>query len=184
MNKETLTKQLQELDENAQIILGIPKRKYSVIIIGGAAFLLNDLTSRGTTYDIDVFFADNAIRGILGTDPNLNFQCGVFSENIPYNYEDRLQKLPIHTKVIDYYSPSPEDLAVLKLFRWQDRDIQDLTNPQFLEKLDWELLDRLVNDPDEIRASRIPEAAKDRALSIFLENYLQYRKGFINETRP
>jgi len=43
-----------------------------------------------------------------------------------------------------------------------------------LENLDWGLLDRLVNDPDEVRASRIPEPENDRRLTIFLENYTQY----------
>jgi len=112
-------------------------------------------------------------------DPNLNFQCSAFMENIPYNYEDRLQKIRIATKAIDFYSPCPEDLAIMKLFRWEKRDIQDLTSPRFLNKLNWELLDKLANDPDEIRASRIAEPEKDRRLIIFFENYAQYRKEYL-----
>jgi len=45
MNKNSLLKTLQELDENAQILIGVPARKYSVVIIGGALTPLPQKTS-------------------------------------------------------------------------------------------------------------------------------------------
>ncbi|MCL1798631.1 MAG: DUF6036 family nucleotidyltransferase [Eggerthellaceae bacterium] len=178
MDRENLIERLRDLDENAQIITGVPPIKHPVVIVGGAAFLLSGLTSRNTTYDIDVFMADRAIKAIFEEDPNLNFRCSAYMESIPHNYEDRLQRLPIATKVIEYYAPCSEDLAIMKLFRWEDRDVQDLTNPTFLEKLDWNLLNRLAHDPNEVYASRITEPDKDRGLAVFFANYEQYRKDY------
>lgn len=76
-----------------------------------------------------------------------------FLNCIPYNYEDRLIELPLVTNAITYYTPSLEDLAVMKLYAWRPNDISDLTSKEFLDRVDWDILHRLIFDPEEARAS-------------------------------
>ena len=77
-------------------------------------------------------------------------------------------------------TPSLEDLAVMKLYRWEAPDVADLTDPAFIEKVDRELLDRLVNDPDEAAASRIAPSELDREFKNLLFNYGQYKEGWLS----
>ena len=52
--------------------------------------------------------------------------------------------------------------------------------PAFIEKVDRELLDRLVNDPDEAAASRIAPPELDREFKNLLFNYGQYKEGWLS----
>lgn len=178
MNTEELRYKLVKLDEDAMVLIGIPKKKLPVVIIGGAAFLINELTHRSTTHDIEVLEAHRSLIGVLKRDRDLNFQCNAYVNCIPYNFEDRLCNIPLETQVISYFTPSPEDLAVLKLYRWESRDIEDLTNKEFLSRVDWELLDKLVTDPCEALASRISEPKEDREFQALLRHYEIYRGGY------
>ena len=42
-----------------------PGKRHSVVIVGGAAFVLADLTGRNATHDVGVLRADEAIQGVL-----------------------------------------------------------------------------------------------------------------------
>lgn len=152
-----------------------PVRKFCVVIVGGSALLLHDLSTKQVTKDINVFAAEESVRGILYEDPDFNAQCQAFCTCLPYNFEDRLVEAPIETMAITYLTPSLEDIAVMKLYRWEDPDKADLTSPEFLSHLNWDLLDRLVNDPDEAAASRIAQPENDREFKNLLHNYEQYR---------
>lgn len=183
MDKVELKKRLLSIDQDAAILCGIQEEKFKVVVIGGAAFLASDLTSRQATDDIDIFEADRSVREILARDPNFNFQCNAYANCMPYNFEDRLRSVVLETKAISFLTPSLEDLAVLKLYRWEDRDMDDLTNPNFLGKLDWELLDYLVRDPDEAPASRTTKAELDQPYKNMLKNYQQYTERYRDETK-
>lgn len=63
----------------------------------------------------------------------------------------------------------------MKLYRWESPDKIDLTAPSFVNKVDWELLDRLVNDPGEAAASRIAPAERDREFQDLLSHYQDYK---------
>lgn len=179
MNRKELLAKLIRADEDAFFAdIGRNGAKVSVVIVGGSALLLHDLSAKQVTKDVDVYAAEESVRSILYADPDFNAQCQAFCSCLPYNSKDRLLRAPIDTMAIDYLTPSLEDLAVMKLYRWEEPDRIDLTAPEFLEKLDWDLLDRLVNDPDEAAASRIAEPEKDREFKNLLFNYSEYREGW------
>ena len=46
MHKENLIEILQGIDEEAALLLGVSSSKARVILVGGAAFMLRDLTTR------------------------------------------------------------------------------------------------------------------------------------------
>lgn len=179
MDKNELIAKLHRVDEDAFFANpDQPQRRSAVVVIGGSALLLCDLSSKPTTVDVDIFqiAADNAARSALLSDPTFNTQSCVFCQNIPYNFEDRLQRIELDTLAIDYFVPSPEDLAVMKLYRWSPMDETDLSSPAFLERINWDLLDKLVFDPEEAEASRSAPPEKDRELNAMRYNYEQFRK--------
>lgn len=176
MNKDDLEKILRELDEDATILLDTVPHKCRVVIIGGAAIMLRDLSAKTVTYDIDVLEADGRIRDILAREPNLNFNCNAYCDCLPYNFEDRLCELQLETKTLAFYTPSQEDLAVMKLYRWNRIDQQDLKNNEFLSKLDWDLLDHLIFSPHEAMASRISQPDSDRQYKDLLAHYNSYQE--------
>ncbi len=179
MNKQQMIEKLKRIDEAAFFRLGESiKRKAEVVIIGGSALLLGDLSAKETTKDVDVLqiSADEGVREILYSDPDINGMCQAYSQNVPYNFEDRLRRVELSTLAIDFFILSQEDLAVMKLYRWEDLDIADLTSRRFLETLNWALLEQLVYDPDEAASSRVAEPERDLELRQMRANFEQYRR--------
>lgn len=71
MHKDNLIHILELIDEEAFLSLEsvAPDEKPCVIIVGGGAFVLRDLTSRPSTHDIDVFMVDERLREIISHYP-------------------------------------------------------------------------------------------------------------------
>lgn len=180
MDRALLLEKLRRIDENA-FFAGVSRKgaKVRVVIVGGSALLLHDLSQKAVTKDVDVYSAEDSVREILYADPDFNAQCQTFSACLPYRFEERLVKAPLETLAVEYLTPSLEDLAVMKLYRWEEPDKSDLTAPRFLESLDWALLDRLVHDPEEATASRIALPEKVREFQNLLHNYEEYRRGWM-----
>lgn len=114
--------------------------------------MVHEITKRPVTHDIDVLFMDRRLAEIISHYPEVNGAMSAFLNCIPYNYEDRLIELPLVTNAITYYTPSLEDLAIMKLYAWRPNDISDLTSKEFLDRVDWDILHRLIFDPEEARA--------------------------------
>ncbi len=144
---------LKEIDEEAILELGVGSR-YSMVLAGGAAFVLSNLTSRNVT-DVDVLRADGALLGIIARHRQLDFQVGIYADRIPRGFESRLVRIPLDVSAVDFYRPSTEDLAVMKLYSWRKQDQIDLLSPEMLAVIDMGLLERLVYDEDEAKASAI-----------------------------
>ena len=72
--KERLVELLLTMDEEATLLLGTDGRRFPVVIVGGSAFLLHDLTNRPTTHDVDVLSCHAALRGVLANDPRPRYQ--------------------------------------------------------------------------------------------------------------
>lgn len=157
MDKQSLVDMLLALDEEVLLSLGEFQKKPAVVIVGGAAFMLRDITRRGVTHDIDILQADRAVREILSHYPNINGAVAAYMDQIPYNFEDRLEVLDIGARAITFLTPSTEDMAVMKLYAERPQDIQDLDSAAASGQIDWALLDRLVHDPDEAQASALSE---------------------------
>ena len=126
MKKEELEKTLLELDEEAWLLHGETSPRPCIVIVGGAAFLLRDLTTRTVTHDIDVLMADSEMRSVIEHYPNINGAVASFSDQIPYNFEDRLERIPVPSKAIDFMTPCTEDLIVMKLYAERPNDLQDI----------------------------------------------------------
>ena len=153
--KERLVELLLTIDEEATLLLGGQGKRYPVVIVGGSAILLHDLTNRPTTHDIDVLSCHAALRDVLANYAAVNGAVAAYADQIPFNFEDRLVRLDLPTETVDFMTPSIEDLAVMKLYGWRPNDQQDLESPAMLDAIDWDKLDRLVRDPDEAAASAL-----------------------------
>ena len=153
MIKADLVKTLLDIDEEVSLSTEPGARRPSVVLVGGAAFMLRDLTSRSVTHDIDVLMADETVRVVMRGYPNVNGAVASFADQIPYNFEDRLLRLEIGSKAVDFLVPSDEDLVVMKLYAARPNDMQDIECAARSGKLDWSLLEHLVYGPGEADAS-------------------------------
>lgn len=178
MNKQGVLSKLAKIDEELFFVLEVlPEPKPTIIVIGGAALIISDLSSKQVTKDIDIFHAEHIAAETLYADPDINAASQTFACNLPYNYRDRATDVtPASFRVLRVLVPSPEDLAVMKLYRWEEPDKADLLSPEYLAVLDWDLLDHLVFDEDEAAASRIALPDNDREFRQMLRNYDEYRR--------
>lgn len=163
-----LTRILLQIDEEAYLTLSEPAFKPAVVIAGGSALMLSKLTKRPSTHDIDLLQYDGRLQKILKAYRMVNSSIVAYADQIPYNFEDRLILLEIGSKFIDYFVPSQEDLAVMKLYGWRPNDIEDLESPSFLDALNWSLLDKLVFSDDEARASSLSPRRYEEMATLYL----------------
>ncbi len=155
MDKFELRKILLEIDEEAALTIGIQEPRPVMIVIGGAAFVLRDLTKRPKTHDVDILHADDALREILASYPAVNSAAVAYADQIPYNFEDRLEILDIGARAITFATPSTEDLVVMKLYAERPNDVADIDDAASQGRLNWDLLATLVLDDDEAKASAL-----------------------------
>lgn len=134
--------------------------------------MLNDVTNRSVTHDIDVFEADRCLREIIARYPEVNGMAVAYCNQMPFNYEDRLTPVDIGARFIRYFTPSLEDLAVMKLYAYRPNDIVDLHSRAFIDRLDWDLLERLIFDEGEALAS----SPSERSYQEMVCAYRQYKK--------
>lgn len=168
--KERIVDLLLTIDEEVALLFGAAGQRYPVVIVGGSAFLLHDLTNRPTTHDVDVLSYHAALRGVLSNYTAVNGSVVAYVDQVPYNFEERLVSLDLPTKAVDFMTPSIEDLAVMKLYGWRPSDQQDLESPAMLDAIDWNALDRLVYDPGEAQASILSPRRYREMVSIY-EDY-------------
>ncbi len=98
MDKTILEKTLLDIDEEAYLVLGTVEPKPKIVIVGGAAFMLRDLTQRSVTHDIDVLSIEDSVREIVSHYPQVNGLVVAYMDQIPYNYEDRFVQLDLIPK--------------------------------------------------------------------------------------
>ena len=168
--KDRLVSLLQAIDEEAFLLFGATDPHLSMVIVGGSAFLLQDLTSRSVTHDIDVLSCHEALKEVIVNYHAVNNAAAAYIDSIPYGFEDRLLKIEMETKAVDFFTPSLEDLAVMKLYGWRPNDQEDLDSSEFLSRLDWDVLEKLVLDSDEAKASALSEKSYSEMVSVY-EDY-------------
>lgn len=88
---EDLQERLLRLDEDASLLFDAPTH-YRMIIVGGSALILLGRLSRAT-HDIDTLSAPPQLFALLSK-YDINAKAEAFINNFPYNYEDRLVRLP------------------------------------------------------------------------------------------
>lgn len=148
----------------------------SMIVAGSCAMFLNGWSSRRYTDDIDVLDSDRDLNDVLREFPQVNGNVNAYSDQIPYNYEDRLREIPIDTSAVSVLTPSLEDLVVMKLYAWRGKDVDDLTSSGTLECIDWDLLGYLVTSDNEARASVLSNMTYQTLLYRYQEYADMYRR--------
>lgn len=167
MIRTDLIVRLARLDEDAALLFDDEKR-FRLVIVGGSALILLETIERAT-HDIDALEVSPELRMLL-LKYDINCDVQAYLNSFPYNYEDRLHKIPIDGQKIDFYTASLEDIVIAKLFSYRDTDRQDLLNPKVIQSLDWNRLDELAKNEDEIKASVLNE----RRYKDFLYDYEEY----------
>lgn len=134
----------------------------SVVIIGGAAAAFH--RAQSTTTDVDTQESLNAeleeairhARAETGLDIPVNHSTVA---GVPYNYEDRLERMLPELKNLAVWVLEKHDLALSKVIRCYEHDLQQLDEIHMHSGFDFGiLLDRfrtemghVVGDPERIR---------------------------------
>lgn len=151
---DDLRKRLERLDEDADLTIDNDDR-YQMVIVGGSAFILLGKLTRAT-HDIDALSVPKELYGLLGK-YDINTDVEAYIDNFPYNYPDRLKPLPFGGTKVQFYTPSLEDLVIAKLCSFRDTDKADVESEAVRNSLDWDLLEHLATDEDELKASILNE---------------------------
>ena len=143
MNKKELLERLKQLDSD-MALLDNSEDLYTCVSVGGSALVLMDKIYR-STHDIDSIASSEKILPLLDA-YGINMNVKAYLTNIPEDYQDRLKPVAIETTKVKFFTVSTEDLVVSKLCAGRDKDIEDVEGKEVTEHLDWDLLDRLIND--------------------------------------
>lgn len=171
MDQKDILRRLERLDMEAFATIDTP-HLYKMIIVGGSGLVLLGVISRATQ-DIDALEASPEIRHLLAK-YDANLRVSTFINNFPYNFEDRLVRLPVGGKKIIFYSCSLEDIVVAKLYSNRETDRQDLISENVVKNIDWDKLRRLALDEDEAKAS----ALNEQRYRDFLYEYGEYVRRY------
>ncbi|MCK8825359.1 DUF6036 family nucleotidyltransferase [Fuchsiella alkaliacetigena] len=163
LDKEKIIKEFIVLDRKVSKEFLSRKRKFQIVIVGGAAFLLKHNLNR-TTNDIDSLKLEYELKKYISENSDLfhiNDNCYNIMLKHP-DYEDRLVKMNINYdfKMLKIYVMSDYDLIIAKFGRGHREDINDILKSEILDSIDQDELDRLMNtaidfspvNPEDIRS--------------------------------
>lgn len=167
MDKKQLIKLLRTIDEEYSLSFPTSEPRPKLILIGGSAFMLRDLTTRPTTHDVDILSAEENVRRVMSGYPAISTTASAYMDQIPYNFEDRLVRLDIGAQSIDFATPSTEDLIVMKLYAERAHDMQDIEDAIAQGGVDWTLLEQLVYDPEEAKAAALVSRRYEEMVGAF-----------------
>ena len=138
-----------------------------MFIVGGAALILQDFNER-STLDIDVIEVSKGLESRL-PDYSINSRVRAHSCNFHEGYMERVRKLDVGGRKIDYYAMSLEDIVISKIPSNRDTDIVDIREKSVIDNLDWGLLDKLAAEMKEF-------ALNANSYNIFKSLYDSYVK--------
>ena len=166
MVKNNLVQVLHEMEEVTKLFKLEP---FDIYIIGGSACILGEYTTRAT---MDIDFIDlgypskyGKAFSLLRDYDMLEYESTILSPT----YKERAVKLE-EFKYINVYILSKEDVAVSKIIRLAEKDIEDLD--QILPKCDKETLNHIIQEiiiREDLFESKKAEFIKK--LKIFRERY-------------
>ena len=166
MIKDNIIEVLHEMEEVTKLFKLEP---LDIYIIGGSACILGEYTTRAT---IDVDFIDlgypskyGKVFAMLRDYDMLEYESTILSPN----YKERAIKLE-EFQYINVYILSKEDVAVSKIIRLADKDIEDLE--QIIPKCNKKTLNKIIEEI--LNRDDLFESKKDgfkENLKIFREKY-------------
>lgn len=168
MDKKELIEKLLLIDEESSYVLPVGER-VDVTIVGGSSLILHGCLVRATM-DIDVIDTYYPILNPIMEKHDMNCRSNAFCDCIAENYFQRLTKLELETKVINYFLMSLEDMVIMKLFSDRKKDLDDIMAPEVLNKLDWDLLDQIIE------SGEADNTFNERKYKWFLEKYKVYKE--------
>ena len=166
MIKDNLIEVLHEMEEVAKLFKLEP---FDIYIIGGGACILGKYTTRAT---MDIDFVDlgypakyGKVFVLLRDYDMLEYQSTILSPT----YKDRAIKLE-EFQYINVYIVSKEDIAVSKIIRLAQKDIEDLN--QIIPNCDKivlnNIIEEILNREDLFESKKLEF---ERKLKIFREKY-------------
>jgi hypothetical protein len=167
MDAQNLLEQLVAFDK--AVALELPGQRFRVIIVGGCALVLLGYLDRAT-YDIDALSFPPALTRLMSSF-DINGRVASYSDQFAYNLEDRMVRLDIPTKAVEFFVASLEDLVASKLYSDRDIDQADIRRPEILSVLDWAKLAEVI---DDMKGSMLIE----RRYNDMLSNYREYREEY------
>lgn len=168
-----LVMRLKRLDEDASLI-DHSEHRFHLVIVGGGALILQKFVERATS-DIDALYVSPILMELLQK-YDINTHVNAYIDSFPYNFEDRLKKLPIDGKKVDFFAASLEDVVIAKLHSNRDKDMQDIQLNTVLQNIDWNTLEKLALTESESQASSFSSSRHDE----FLHTY----HGYVQEFKP
>ena len=140
MIKENLLEVIHEMEDVTKFFNLEP---FDIYLIGGGACILGEYTTRAT---MDIDFVDlgypakyGKVFVLLRDYDMLEYQSTLLSPS----YKDRAIKLE-EFKYINVYILSREDIAISKIIRLADKDIEDLD--QIIPKCDKKVLNSIIDE--------------------------------------
>ena len=134
MKTTDLESRLLMLYEEANLIYNDNEKLYC-IIVGGSALMLLGYINRAT-HDIDSIDCHHKLIGLIEK-YDINMQVRAHLDCFPEDYAERIKKLDIQTKKIDYYTLSLEDLVISKLLAGRSTDVFDIRSDEIIRDLDF-----------------------------------------------
>lgn len=166
MIKDNLIEVLHEMEEVTKLFKLEP---FDIYIIGGSACILGEYTTRAT---LDIDFVDlgypakyGKVFVLLRDYDMLEYQSTILSPS----YKERAIKLN-EFEYINVYILSKEDIAISKVIRLAEKDIEDLD--QIIPNCDKYVLNNIIKEilnRDDLFESKKNEFIKK--LNIFREKY-------------
>ena len=166
MIKDNLLEVLHEMEEVTKLFKLEP---FDIYLIGGSACMLGEYTTRAT---LDVDFIDlgypskyGKVFVLLRDYDMLEYESTLLSPT----YKERAIKLN-EFKYINVYILSKEDIAISKIIRLAEKDIEDLN--QIIPNCNKEILNTIIKEI--INREDLFESKKDgfiKNLEIFREKY-------------
>ena len=164
MKTNDLESRLLLLDEEANLLYEDSEKLYC-IIVGGSALMLLGYIDRAT-HDIDSIECHHKLLGLIEK-YDINMQVRAHLDCFPEDYADRIKKLDLPTKKIDYYTLSLEDLVISKLLAGRSTDMFDIRSDEIIRDLDFDKL-------DEHTEAIKPDLLNDRIKSEFEFSFTEY----------
>ena len=166
MIKDNLLEVLHEMEEVTKLFKLEP---FDIYLIGGSACMLGEYTTRAT---MDVDFVDlgypakyGKVFVLLRDYDMLEYESTLLSPT----YKERAIKLE-NFKYINVYILSKEDVAISKIIRLAEKDIEDLN--QIIPKCDIKTLNKIIDEiinREDLFESKKAEFIKK--LKVFREKY-------------
>ena len=166
MIKDNLLQTLHEMEEVTKLFKLEP---FDIYIIGGSACILGEYTTRAT---LDIDFVDlgypsqyGKVFTLLKDYDMLEYQSTILSPK----YKDRAEKLE-DFNYINVYILSKEDIAISKIIRLAQKDIEDLD--EIIPKCNKEtlkiIIDEVLNRTDLFESKK---SEFEKKLKTFKEKY-------------